>query len=287
PIIEPLIEIIGQLAGILATGLATVITDVVVPVITAIVALLQGNFGEAWELAKTAVSNAAELVGEAVGKLAEWVGNGIGAAVDWIKGLPGRAWQALSPLAGQLRDRAASALRDFKDTVVTKAGEVIAWARGLPGRIGEAIGDLGSLLVDKGKDVVRGLYEGVKSMGGWLKDKLSSFASSMVPGPIADALGIASPSKVMARDIGRWIPAGVVKGVESGKGAVDRAMRSLVTPPAAPQLTPAGASLGAYSSPFAPAGGGAMVQIEHWHAAEHGTPEQNAESLAWLAKARG
>jgi phage-related protein len=287
PIIEPLIGLVGKLAEILAAGLAQVITSVVLPILQALVALLQGDFDKAWQLAKTAVLNAAKLIGEAAGKLAEWVGKGISAAVDWIKGLPGRAYNALAPFAGQLAERARSALSSFKTSVVNKANEAISWMRGLPGRISSAIGNLGSLLVDKGRDVVRGLLNGVKSMGGWLRSQLISFAKDMIPGPIADALGIASPSRVMAKDVGRWIPAGLVKGIQGGAGAVDRAMRSLVTTPAVPQLAPAGATVGAYGSPFAPAAGGATVQIEHWHAAEHGGPDDNARALAWLAKARG
>ena len=173
-------------------------------------------------------------------------------------------------------------------SIVTRAGEVLAWVGGLPGRISSAIGNLGSLLVDKGRDVVLGLWNGIQSMGSWLRSTLTSWAKDLVPGPIAKALGIASPSKVMARDVGRWIPAGLVKGIEGGAGALDRTMRNLVTPPAVPTLSPALAGAGAYGSPFAAAStGGALVHVEHWHAAENGTPDDNARALSWLAKARG
>jgi phage-related protein len=287
PIIEPLIGLVGELAGIFAGVLAQAIETVVMPLLQAVVALLQGDFGKAWEFGKKAVEGAGKLIGEIAKKIGQWIGEGIDAAIGWLRGLPGRAFDALAPLAGRLRDRAVAALRSFKDSIVQRAGDAIAWVRGLPGRISDAIGNLGNLLVSKGKDVVRGLWNGIKSMGSWLRSTLTSWAKDLVPGPIAKALGIASPSRVMARDVGRWIPAGVVKGIQGGQGAVDRAMRSLVTPPAVPQLATAGPTVGAYGSPFAPAAGGALVQIEHWHAAEHGTPEQNAESLAWLAKARG
>ncbi|MDH2392310.1 phage tail tape measure protein [Streptomyces sp. HNM0663] len=96
----------------------------------------------------------------------------------------------------------------------------ISWVRGIPGRILRAIGSLRSLLYNKGMDLISGLWNGIKSMGGWLKSKLISFARSKIPGPIAKALGIASPSKVMAREIGRWIPAGIQQGIESGTADV-------------------------------------------------------------------
>ncbi|MFC8267820.1 phage tail tape measure protein [Streptomyces cinereoruber] len=120
----------------------------------------------------------------------------------------------------------------IKSGVATKASALLGWFKGLPGRLAGALGNLGSLLYDKGMDIVRGLWNGIKSMGGWLRDTLIGWARDLIPGPIAKALGIASPSKVMAKEVGRWIPAGVVQGIESGQSAVDSTMANLVKPPA-------------------------------------------------------
>jgi phage-related protein len=134
---------------------------------------------------------------------------------------------------------------------------MVAWVRGLPGRITNALGNMGSLLVGKGRDLVRGLFDGVKGMGGWLRSQLIGFAKNMIPGPIAKALGIHSPSRVMRDQIGRWIPAGIVEGVEDGAGAVDSTMRNLVSVPTGGQAvaanvaasTTSGAVAGQGSSP--------------------------------------
>ncbi|MEU5838772.1 hypothetical protein ABZ820_34625 [Streptomyces diacarni] len=152
------------------------------------------------------------------------------AIVNWCRQLPGRIATAIASLASRMVAKATTALSRFRSAVVSRALAVVAWMRGLPGRIARGVGSLGRLLYGKGKDVVRGLLNGVKSMGSWLRSQLISFAKSMVPGPIAKALGISSPSRVMARDIGRWIPAGIVKGIEGGQGAVDRTMSNLVNP---------------------------------------------------------
>lgn len=207
---------------------------------------------------------------------------------EWVRGIPGA-------IAGYFLNWTIAGLiirhwQSAKDGAIRKGAELLTWARGLPGQINAGIGSLGTLLYDKGEDLVRGLWNGIKSMGSWLADKLSGWAKSAIPGPISKALGIASPSKLMARAVGRWIPAGVVQGIESGSAAVARTMRDLVAPPAVPTLTPAVAGVtGAYGAPGTTAGGpsGATVHVEHWHAAENGTPDDNAKALAWLAKARG
>ncbi|SDM77573.1 phage tail protein [Streptomyces wuyuanensis] len=119
----------------------------------------------------------------------------------------------------------------IKAGVISRTMGLLAYIRSLPGKIVSGLGNLGSLLVDKGKDVIRGLWNGIKSMGRWLKDSLIGFAKSMIPGPIASALGIASPSKLMAKEVGRWIPAGIAMGAEKNAGVLDRTMANLVTPP--------------------------------------------------------
>ncbi|TFV32301.1 hypothetical protein E4K10_18250 [Streptomyces sp. T1317-0309] len=94
--------------------------------------------------------------------------------------------------------------------------------RGLPGRILSAIGSMNNLLYNSGRNVVLGLWHGIQNMGGWLRSTLMGWARNLIPGPIAKALGIASPSKVLARDVGRWIPAGVVQGIEENSGRSTR-----------------------------------------------------------------
>jgi phosphate starvation-inducible membrane PsiE len=207
------------------------------------------------------------------------------AVVDFVKGLPGKLVSFF--LNFTLIGLIIKHWQSIKDGTVHKAGEMLAWVRELPRKIGGYFGNFGTMLYDKGKDLIRGLLNGVKAMGSWLKNQLISFAKNMIPGPIAKALGISSPSRVMARDVGRWIPAGLVKGIRSGQGAVDRTMRTLVPSPAMPGVVPAGA--GAYGSPGALGLGsaGPTVRIEHWHAADTGTPEQNANALAWHMKSRG
>ncbi|MFC8265397.1 phage tail tape measure protein [Streptomyces cinereoruber] len=156
----------------------------------------------------------------------------------------------------------------IKSGVASKGAQLLGWFKGLPGRLAGALGNLGSLLYDKGMDIVRGLWNGIKSMGGWLRDTLIGWARDLIPGPIAKALGIASPSKVMAKEVGRWIPAGVVQGIESGQSAVDSTMAGLVTPP-----NLAGAGAGAYGA--AGAGGrrgGPNITVEF---KSSGTPAGN------------
>ncbi|WP_052457085.1 phage tail tape measure protein [Streptomyces sp. AcH 505] len=142
---------------------------------------------------------------------------------------------------------------------------VVGFIRTMPGKISGALGNLGSLLFGKGQDVVRGLLRGVLSMGGWLRSQLMSFAKAAVPGPIAKALGIGSPSKVLADEVGQWIPPGIVEGAESKQGMLDQAMAGLVQVPSSSAAQAMGRQMGPGAAPLMAGGGGraqADIRIE-------------------------
>lgn len=86
--------------------------------------------------------------------------------------------------------------------------------------IGEALKP--SNLFNIGKDVVKGLWDGIQDMGGWLKDKIVNFIKDKIPGPIKSALGISSPSRVAAA-LGRQVPAGLAQGIYKGTSEVSKA----------------------------------------------------------------
>ncbi|MCP3817836.1 hypothetical protein NLX86_06700 [Streptomyces sp. A3M-1-3] len=170
------------------------------------------------------------------------------AIVDFIKGIPGAIYNAFlnfTPIGLMIKHWST-----IKDGSIRKAKELVGWVRGLPGMIANGIGNLGNLLYGKGQSVVSGLWNGIKSMGGWLRSTLMGWARNLVPGPIAKALGIASPSKYMADHIGKWIPAGVVLGIEAGQAEVDRTMAGLVQAPAAAGSMSAGQRLAGGSAPL-------------------------------------
>lgn len=77
-------------------------------------------------------------------------------------------------------------------------------------------------LVRIGSDVVKGLWQGIQDMGGWLASKVTQWVKDKIPGPIKKALGIASPSKVAA-SLGIQVPAGLAKGMEKNGAVVTKA----------------------------------------------------------------
>ncbi len=69
-----------------------------------------------------------------------------------------------------------------------------------------------------GKNIVEGIWNGIKNMAGWIKDKVSGFFSGIVDG-VKGLLGIHSPSRVFA-DIGSNMAKGVGVGWNSEFGSI-------------------------------------------------------------------
>lgn len=126
--------------------------------------------------------------------------------------------------------RVVGAIRDFVPKALAKIREFVGAFLGIYGRIYGKIFEIG-------KDIIRGLWEGLKSMAGWIKDKVIGLVSDILPGPVKKILGIASPSKVF-KQYGKYTGQGLALGIEQSYGRVSRAAGGL-----------AGAVAGGFSAP--------------------------------------
>mgnify|MGYP005839355463 CR=1 FL=1 len=156
------------------------------------------------------------------------------AVFGWIAGFF-RRWGPLIAriLIGPLGNLVLYIVRHWEQVrsgAVRAFGAVVAFARSLPGRIRRAVGSLGKTLYDAGADLLRGLWDGMRSMAGWLRDRLTGFFSDLVPSWARQALGISSPSRVFAA-IGRDIAAGLSLGLDRGRDEVRAALLNLVGTP--------------------------------------------------------
>lgn len=79
-------------------------------------------------------------------------------------------------------------------------------------------------IIDVGKDIVRGVWEGIKAMGSWIKEKVTGFFGGIVDG-VKGVLGIHSPSRVFA-GIGENMALGLGEGWDDEYGNIKRGITS-------------------------------------------------------------
>lgn len=79
-------------------------------------------------------------------------------------------------------------------------------------------------IVDIGAEIVKGLWEGIKSLGSWIKEKVSGFFSGIVDS-VKGLLGIHSPSRVFA-GIGENMALGLGEGFDDEFSSVRKRIES-------------------------------------------------------------
>ena len=136
--------------------------------------------------------------------------NGI---ITFIKQLPGKLWGLL-----------LSALAKVAAFVTQMGSKAHQAASNFISRITSGLSGLGSKLWNIGKNAVQGLINGLMSGASALWNAAQSLASKAWNG-MKSALGIHSPSKVMAEKVGQWIPKGVTVGIEANAGNTLKAIR--------------------------------------------------------------
>ena len=208
PALVPIIQLVAKVFDLLMpilTPLISIITALLVPILQILTPII------------AAVAPVIQLVADAL----VWIITPIADFIAWlVKGLSeASTWKAIGHWFMDLWNTISDAFMKGVHWVAQKWDEMVNLTKSIPKRIVEAIGNFNSLLIDKGKDLVYGLWNGIVGMSSWLKDKIIGWAKAVIPGPIADALGIRSPSKV-AEDLARWVPLGLAQGMDDGTSHV-------------------------------------------------------------------
>lgn len=134
-------------------------------------------------------------------KASQYASNAIDAVVNFFTTLPGKVWTWL----GDTVNKVASWGANLRSKGAEAAGKLV-------GAVVSGVGSLPSRMLEVGKNIVHGVWNGICNAAGWFKSQVRSFFSGIVDG-VKDALGIHSPSRVFADEVGKWIPPGIGEGV--------------------------------------------------------------------------
>ena len=105
-----------------------------------------------------------------------------------------------------------SALNGAKNFFTNIFNGIVSFFQGIPGK-----------MISIGSDIVSGIWNGISGAAGWLWNQISGFCSNIV-NSIKNFFGIGSPSKLMAKEVGKWIPPGITVGIDD---AMPQAVRNI------------------------------------------------------------
>ncbi len=213
-----LIDAAALLVAALVEGIGTALPELIPATVGAIFTIVQGlldNIDQILVAAFTIIQGLAEGLLNALPLLMDALPQIITSIIDFITdNLP-----AIISMGIQLTARLAVGLLQALPQLVAKLPEIIA---AIVLGLGKAVGSVFEI----GKNIVFGLWDGIKSMGTWLGDRIRDFFSGIVDGA-KNLLGIHSPSTVFA-GIGENMGAGIGIGFNQVMDKVIKDMQASI-----------------------------------------------------------
>lgn len=124
---------------------------------------------------------------------------------------------------GKILEAGKNMLLSIRDGIVNNLSNLTTKVKEIPGKVKGWIQDGISNLVDVGGNFVKGIWSGISDGLSWIKSKLKGWVGSVVDF-CKKLLGIKSPSKVMADQVGKFMGEGVGVGFEEAMDDVEKDM---------------------------------------------------------------
>lgn len=189
---------------------AQVVIDAIVNFFTVTVpnaiGIVIGFFQNLWSSIVSVFNGAQRTVSGFVSSVVNFFTVSVPNAVSSMLSAAGRIPGQIASFLDSAISSAASFVSNFASKAVQAASQfvsnIVSGLSGLAGRV-----------MSVGSDIVHGIWSGISGAGGWLMNQISGFASGIVDG-IKGFFGIASPSKVMRDQVGKYLAEGVAVGWE-------------------------------------------------------------------------
>lgn len=179
--------------------------------------------------------------------------------IEYVKQLPAKVWAWLVEVVTKIVTWRLNMINKAKDAALGFINKVIEYVKQLPQKVADwlaktvtKVGDWGKNLASKGKEsakklydavvekvseitdkiksigsnIVSGLWNGINDKVAWLKEKIKGFVGNVTDW-LKKFFGIASPSKVMAKEVGKWLPEGIAVGISDNAKSVLNAMKDV------------------------------------------------------------
>ena len=141
----------------------------------------------------------------------------ISSVVSYISQLPSKVWTWLVNTITKLNQWREDMKQKGKEAIEGLINKVIEGAQSIPEK-----------MMSIGKNIVDGVWQGIQNAKDQFFDNVKGFFSGLVDGA-KSALGIHSPSKVFANEVGKWIPKGLAVGIDANADSALKSMKNLST----------------------------------------------------------
>lgn len=196
--------LVGVVNNIIAWGqnMYTTITTAATNAVNSVINWFSQLPGRIWTWLVNTVNNVIQWGQNLYSTMTTAATNAINSVTSWFQQLPGKIWTWLVNTVTKVGQWAIDLKNKGVEAAQSLVNAVIDGVSSLPGKMKEV-----------GANIVNGVWSGICSAKDKFVSDVKSFFSGIVDG-VKDALDINSPSRVMKKEVGRWIPPGVGEGIE-------------------------------------------------------------------------
>lgn len=200
--------------------IVTSVMNVINAIITTVLAAINGDWSGVWEGIQNIVSNVWDGIQSIVSGAINAVSGIISSVLNGISGIFSNVWNGI-------KGAVSSAWSGITSAVSSGVSSMMNFITSIPSRIMGVFSGAGSWLLSAGRNIIQGLINGITNAIGGAISAVKNAVSGIIDGA-KSLLGIASPSKVFDREIGRMIPAGLGRGVSENERAATRPVEDMV-----------------------------------------------------------
>lgn len=218
------------------------VLDFIIGIIQVFTAALQGDWEGAFEALKSVAESGWDLIksifNAVVGPIAYILNKIISKIAEWGTNMVNKAKEAATNFVSNIINGITSLPERIFNTIQSAISRVTTWGaemktaavngmKTLADGIVSALSGLPNQMVSIGTNLVQGIWNGINNAVGWVLNKIKGFGSSIVNG-IKDIFGIASPSKLMRDEVGKYLAEGIGVGFEDEMTAVNKQIRDAI-----------------------------------------------------------
>lgn len=126
--------------------------------------------------------------------------NFVNGVIDFVKNLPSKVWGFLQNVVSKVAEWGRNLASKGKAAAKSLLDAVVNGVKSIPDKV-KGIGS----------DIVKGLWNGINDMVGWVKSKIEGFGNGVLDG-LKKFFKIGSPSKLMRDEIGKYLAEGIAVG---------------------------------------------------------------------------
>ena len=203
-------------------GIKSVITIVwngIKSVITSVVNGIKNVVTSVWNGIKNTTSSVFNSIRDIASSVWDSIKSSVSTVVNTIKRAVSSAWD-------NIKATTANIFNGIKTTISNGLTAAKEAAINVCNSILDGIRNAFSGVASIGANLIEGLWNGISSMGAWIGEKIRGFGEGVL-NDIKRFFGIASPSKLMRDEVGRYIAEGIGIGIEKNSDKPLGALKAL------------------------------------------------------------